>query len=278
MDLKRDGGAENNSQNKPTIEIRKRQRTGLTEGTLIFNEWLKQFGLYREKTEDEFINWLFSSAGWYDKDIRGRYFDIDVGQARESDNYQRFLREFRDSLRGSEILHLMLHSSYHLHGLDKIVQFADELSPNASYYDYWSDPAVLEPHIPEGKILIANSFAPLIAEKYNNKKYNNKKYGGKEYGWDITPYATPQTHFNTGPDKDSWETLDRMTDDILKMDFDIALVSCGPYGCLLVDRLYKEGKWAMTVGSGLKTLMPVDVPDGYKPEGYMQIEDGRYWR
>ena len=83
-------------------KIWKCQRTGLTEGSLIYNEWLKTKGLYRKDTEAEFINWLYTTSGWYDKDITGSYFDIDVEAVKKSENYQRFLREFKDSLKDSQ--------------------------------------------------------------------------------------------------------------------------------------------------------------------------------
>lgn len=236
----------------------KAQRTGLTEGSLIFNEWLKTKNLYRADTEAEFINWLYSTSGWYDKDISGSYFDIDVEAVKRSDNYQRFLVEFRDSLKNSNWFHLMLHSSWHLNGLEFASEFASQFS--SSNVCYWKN-HILTEIIKDKKVLVINSLAPLM----------------EEYG--VTTYRTPQTHLNTGPDKNSWETLDRVTTDVSALPFDIALVSFGAYGCLLVDRLTRLGRSAATIGSGIYDLFPVDhIPDEFKPPGYEKIEDGRYWK
>lgn len=238
--------------------MKKYQRTGLTEGSLIFNEWLKTKGLYRKDTEDEFINWLYSTAGWYDSEIKGSYFDIDVDSVRKSEVYKRFLIEFRDSLLNSEWFHLMIHSAYHLNGQHLQSQFASQFSE--TNYCYWKDVPFLKDLIKGKKVLILSSIAPLIEEKYH-----------------IKGYRTPETYFNKGQDKNSFETLERIMSEIPK-DFDFALVSAGPYGCFLVDRIVKLGKSAATIGSGVYDLFPVEIPDEFKPKGYLKIENGRYWK
>jgi hypothetical protein len=240
----------------------KLQRTGLTEGSLLYNEWLKQFGLYREDTEAEFINWLYSTSGWYDKDIKGSYFDIDVEAVKKSENYHRFLDEFCESLFNSDWFHLMLHSSWHLNGLEMQSQFTNHFS--VTNRSYWREPQFLKDLVKGQRVLVVSSIADLIAEKHG-----------------VLAYQTPTTHLNSGDEKNSWETLDKVTKEIadLTSQFDIALVSFGAYGCLLVDRLCKMGKSAATIGSGVYELYPVGViPKEKRPTGWEKIEDGRYWK
>lgn len=240
------------------------QRTGLTEGSLIYNEWLKTKNLYREDTEAEFINWLYSTSGFYDKDIKGSYFDIDVEAVKKSLNYQRFLVEFHDSLLGSDIVHLMIHGAYHLRGQDKQGEFAARFAPQNLCY--WKDVPFMKSTIADKKILVVSSIAQLITDKYWTPE--NKMYG----------YSTPQTHLNTGDDKNYWETLDRVMDEI-PMDFELAVISFGAYGCLMADRLVKMGKSAMTIGSGIYDLFPVgSVPLEKRPTGWEKVEEGRYWK
>lgn len=239
----------------------KLQRTGLTEGTLIYNNWLKSKGLYRRETEDEFIQWLYSSSGWYDTEIRGTYFDIDVEQVRSSPLYHRFLTEFHDSLLNSDMIHLMLHGDYHLNGLEKQDEFRSRFTKED--YCFWKDTPYLKSLVDGKKILVVSSIATLIAEKYPKL--------------DIVPFDTPQTHFNKGDDKNAFETLDRVMIALPK-EFDFALVSFGPYGCFVVDRLTRMGKSAATIGSGIYDLFPVgEIPEKYRPKNYQKIEDGRYW-
>jgi 5'(3')-deoxyribonucleotidase len=236
----------------------KYQRTGLSEGSLLYNNWLKKFNLYREDTEAEFINWLYSTSGWYDKDIRGSYFDIDVEAVKGSDNYRMFLEEYHEALKGSDLFHLMLHSSWHLNGLEKQAEFCKQYSETNRCY--WNDVPFLQAIIKDKKVLVISSIAELISDKYR-----------------VFGFNTPQTHFNTGPHKNSWETLEWMFDKLPK-NYDIALISCGSYGVLLADMLVNDGKDAITIGSGIYNLFPVgEIPEKYRPNGWEKIENGRYW-
>lgn len=237
----------------------KYQRTGLTEGSLIFNEWLKTKGLYREDTEAEFINWLYSTSGFYDSEIEGTNFDIDVEAAKKSMNYQRFLRDFHDSLLGSDMIHLMIHGRYHLNGQDKQEEFAHRFAPEN--YCFWKDMDMIKMLVAGKKILVVSSIGKLIEEKYDN----------------VIGYTTPTTHLNNGSDGNYFGTLDRVYSE-LPTDFDVALVSFGAYGCPLVDKICRSGKDAMTIGSGIYDLFPVgEIPKEYIPNGYEKIEGGRYW-
>jgi hypothetical protein len=239
----------------------KLQRTGLTEGSLLYNEWLKKFGLHRADTEDEFINWLYSTSGWYDKDIKGSYFDIDTEAVKKSENYQRFLREYHEALKNSDWFHLMLHSSWHLNGLEaeKQTEFVKQYS--MTNRGYWRELDFLRALMKDKRVLVISSIGDLIAEKYG-----------------VLGYKTPTTHLNSGEERNSWETLDRVFAE-LPTDFDIAFVSFGAYGCLLTDRIAKTGKDAATIGSGIYELFPVgSVPVEKRPAGWDKIEEGRYWK
>jgi len=228
------------------------QRTGLTEGTLLYNDWLRYFGQYRQRTENNFINWLYSTSGFYDKDIEGSYFDIDVESVKQSPLYERWRNELNQALSNCDVLDIMVHDDY----------WAD--SRNLSIFkesfrvqlvsQYWRDKKYIKKLIKGKKTLVINSFAPLLAEKYG-----------------FIPYQTPYTFFNTGPDKNYFETLERIVGEL--PPHDIAMVSCGAYGSLIADRLPN----AIVVGSGLHDMFPVEVPDSYKPDGWEKIDEGKYW-
>lgn len=240
------------------------QRTGLTEGSLLYNEWLKTKGLHRPDTEDEFINWLYSTSGWYDRDIKGSYFDIDVEAVKKSANYHRFLREYHQALKNSDWFHLMLHSSWHLNGLESANQTEFVKQYSMTNRAYWREPYFLKDLTIGQRVLVVSSIAPLIANHYP-----------------VEAYHSPTTHLNHGEHKNAWETLAKMESDIaqLKDFFDIALVSCGAYGVLLTDRIVQMGKSAATIGSGIYQLYPVgEIPMECRPNGWEKIENGRYWQ
>lgn len=245
----------------------KLQRTGLTEGSLLYNDWLKTKGLYRKDTEDEFINWLYSTSGWYDKDIRGTHFDIDCDAVRASYNYQRFLKAYHEALKNSDWFHLMLHSSYHLNGLEFQDEFAKQYS--VTNRAYWREPDFLRELMKGKRVLVISSIAQLICDKYWTEENQ------------LLCYTTPQNLLNNGDQRNGWETLDKVTRDINYMQewFDFAIVSFGAYGALLTDRINALGKDAATVGSGIYDLFPVGkIPDHLKPQGWEKVENGRYWQ
>lgn len=96
----------------------------------------------------------------------------------------------------------------------------------------------------------------------------------------------------------SWfDALDYMTDEALKVDFDIALIGCGAYGLPLAARLKKSGKQAVHIGGGLQLLFGIKggrwegsprvsklfnehwvYPSKKdKPNNFKKIEGGCYW-
>ena len=71
-------------------------------------------------------------------------------------------------------------------------------------------------------------------------------------------YKTFNTLSNNHPHKNWFETFNIMCDDIKKLDFDIALLSCGGYGLPLCDFIYdKLGKSSIYVGGALQLLFGV---------------------
>lgn len=242
-------------------QVRKYQRTGLTEGSLIFNDWLKP-DLYRPDTEDEFIDWLYSTSGFYDKTVKGSYFDIDKQAVKQSPVYHRFLKEFPEALKGSDVLDVMLHSNFHINGLDKKGGFTNLFSDTS--YSYWQDVFFLDQLILNKTVLVVNNLAPLISQEYG-----------------VVPYRSETTFFNTGPHNNFFETLDKMWEEIepLLLVAEITLVASGAYGCFLVDRITSSGHSAATIGSGVQRLFPLgDVPEVYIPENAEKIEEGRYFK
>lgn len=70
----------------------KYQRPGYIETTLMFCEYLKV-----DKPRIEWINRLYTTGGFYDKQIKGSYFW-------ESENYKNFIIQYTRSLKNSDKL------------------------------------------------------------------------------------------------------------------------------------------------------------------------------
>lgn len=56
---------------------------------------------------------------------------------------------------------------------------------------------------------------------------------------------------------DWFEALDDMTDKIIQMEFDVALIGCGAYGLPLASRIKKSGRVAVHMGGDLQMLFGI---------------------
>lgn len=79
------------------------------------------------------------------------------------------------------------------------------------------------------KVLVVHPFARLIEKQYRNrdKLFRNEEVLPK---FELTTYQAVQSMGGCSDYKDWPEALDRMKDDIGRIDFDIALIGCGAYG------------------------------------------------
>jgi hypothetical protein len=277
----------------------KLQRTGFTEGNLIFIEHLNKNQIFN-KDLDELkildINRMYSKAGFYDKAIKGNYFDIDHNKAYKSTVFQRWINDFSNSLNNSDYLEYMSHvrSNDKLKYLRKNLEnYIEKLNnennkKNIKYKNYWKKHESIYKCLGNKKILVVNSFASLIFKQYSSGNVH-KIFNDFPRLADIDYIDFPYTFFNDGPHSNFFETLEYYFELIKLKHFDLALISCGPYGCILVDRIVKVlGRDAYTMGSGITTMFGIqpkkhetywigEIPREYIPDGFEKIEKGRYW-
>jgi hypothetical protein len=263
------------------------QRPGYTETTLLFIEYLREHGINSEKlmkSEVKFINWLYTTSGFYDKEVSGSYFDFNAEEIINSQAYKTFLSDYRNALRGSDKLCPLIHKVYDSE--EEILEFQSSLSPNSlwNWYNYKPWYNILE----NKKVLLVSSFADLMEKQYNCG--NIHKMDTDFPNISIITYKTPYTFFNNGPDKNFFETLDSMKKDISSIDFDVAIIACGAYAVFLADHCHNMDKMGVSIGSRMHSMFGIDpnqkdnplwistIPDEYKPIGYEKIEGGRYWQ
>jgi hypothetical protein len=264
------------------------QRPGYTETTLIFIDYLRENGINSEKlinSEKNFINWIYSVCGFYDKEVSGSYFDIDTEKVIGSQNYKKFLNEYRKALKESDRLCTLIHEFYV--EKEKIPEFQSYLNPKILWKD-WYDCKPWYDILENKKVLLVSSFADLMEKQY--KCGNMHKIDVNFPKMSLITYKTPYTFFNDGPYNNFFETLDVIKKDISSIDFDVAIIACGPYAVLLADHCHNMGKIGISIGSGMHTMFGIDpnktddplwvseIPDEYKPNGYEKIEGGRYWK
>lgn len=283
----------------------KLQRPGNTETSLVLSDYLiykkivSSFGIQKQ-----YLQILYSMCGFYDHSIKGQYFDIDYSSAINSEHYQNWLLEYNNSLKHSTHLHPLLDINAFNGYRDHVIAWIRELNVSccthnfivceskeyAKYEGYWWNYPVLFPMLENKRVLVINSFDGLIRQQFENK-YLDKIHKGFPDFQNLLTIKTPFTFFNSGPHKNYMETLEHVWSQVLSVydQFDVALVSCGPMGCILTDRIHKLNKDAFYMGSGLHKMFGIspsdpkneywitEIPKEYIPEGYEKIEAGRYW-
>jgi hypothetical protein len=282
----------------------KLQRPGYTETTLLVCHFLRArlhtnlpgtpIGLSDEQLkgiEEKYIHWLFSTSGFYDKAVRGTYFDINCDDVSNSHAYHEWIRRYENSLRDCDYLIPLIHLKYFSALL--VDEYINSLSSrnreNAHWQGYWWDHARLYPLLAGKTVLVVSSFAELIEQQYRSGNVH-RIHATFPVLRDLIPLTFPYTFLNNGPDSDALKTLDRIYHQICSLDFDIALISCGSYGCILADLIHSDMRRdAVTLGSGIGPMFGIDprkdgekfwiseIPAAYRPPGYDKIEEGRYW-
>lgn len=281
--------------------ILKLQRSGFTETNLLFINFLQKC----KNNNNEHLDWwfnidinrMYSKAGFYDKKIEGTYFNINCKQARNSEMFQRWLDEYSTSLKSSTYTEFMTHFNHNGKQWKELQTYKNELKEFRELFNtcipkeltqYWKVPEKIYKFLENKNVLIVNSFGALIVQQYENGN-THKIYPTFPILNNINYVHTPYTFFNNGPHNNFFETLQDLFEQIQRVEFDIALVSCGPYGAILVDRICKLlQKDAITMGSGITPMFGVmpgnkepfwlsTIPPEFIPEGYEKIEKGRYW-
>lgn len=258
----------------------KYQRPGYTETTLMFYEYL---GV--DVPRIHLINWLYTTSGFYDKQIKGSYFgEYETKKILESENYKNFIIQYTGAIKNSDKLCSLFHKT---NFDDKRKEFIEYLQPK-SFFD-WYKYKEWYTMLKDKKILLINSFAPLMKQQYENGNLHKIDPNFPIFS-DINCYRTPYSFFNNGPDSNFFETLENIKKQISTIDFDIAIVSCGSYAAFLCDYCDSISKTGISIGSRMHSMFGIDpkikdnplwiskIPQEYVPENYEKIENGRYWK
>lgn len=289
----------------------KLQRPGYTETTLIFSQYLNKIGIDDSITQDaenNFIIWLYRSAGWYDKslpfnglenylhlfngktleDKKSRMMFVEL--VKKSEVYQYWKEKYYESLVGANFIIPLCHKIGHYKEyFDKFIESLNvKNKENKKFENFWCRYSSLYPLIENQKVLVINSMSDLIVDQFNSGNVH-RIYVDFPRLKNITSYSFPYTFFNNGPLNNSVETIEKVFSDISGIDFDMALISVGGYGCIISDYIHKSlNKNAATLGRQLPVMFGINpdkkeefwlssIPEKYVPLGYEHIEGGHYW-
>lgn len=270
-------------------------RLGFSETQLLFFYYLtiKKIRVNYSDSLNNIIQWLYSTSGFYDKKIKGSYFDFNTNVIKRSKIYNVYFTELlRFVKNGNMYLDLCFH-----HNNDELLQYKEEFLQFINYYnkktplDYNIFTFMNNKHI-----LIINNLGSLMKKQFESgnifKICDNFPKNVKS----IQYYENGYTFLNNGPDSSILETAYKICQNIGQLNFDGAIISAGAYSWLLsnfiINILKKEvfvtgGDLPLYFGIITKRITYshnnkineyfITVPDDMKPPGYEKIEGGCYW-
>ena len=234
-------------------------RLGMTETAILVLQFLYETSTNIEdkkilqKHRLHWMNWLYSTSGYYDKKVNGTYFDFKEDALTE--NYLNYINIIKNSLKDSDKIYIMLHEGslheeiffhnekniYSWIGITKECCFC--LKTSKIEKDIITNIReermnIIYNTIKNRNVLVVSPFGELIKENF----LNGGVYSANENFPSIlsVEYVTPPYCFtNDGPDNNALETLENIWNNIKEKKFDVALLSCGSYGHELCSRIGK---------------------------------------
>jgi len=264
-------------------------RLGMTETTLLFFYYLEQQNInnvYYKDGKSILTNWLYTTSGFYDKKIKGSYFDFNFEETRKSEIYNKYFSHLLNILKNNHNFHLQLC----FHNTDpKIDSLKQEFLNIVNYNKH--PPISIFSFMENKHILIINNLGSLMKQQFESGNLHKIHPDFPKNIKSIQYFENGYTFFNNGPDSNILETVDNLFNKIQKYDFDGAIISAGAYSCLLAEMIItKLNKTAFVIGGDLSYCFGISckrnninnefwikVPDNLKPPGYEKIEDGCYW-
>lgn len=149
------------------------------------------------------------------------------------------------------------------------------------------------------KVLVIHPMTKTIKKQYENHREEIFPATNMLPEFELITYKAVNTQADEVDIRfnDWFEALDYMTEEISKIDFDIALIGCGAYGFPLAARIKKMGKSAIHMGGAVQYLFGIKnarsdsntsissmytdawvYPDeSERPKGAEKVEGGCYW-
>lgn len=219
-------------------------RVGNTELAIVKEYLQKQINLI-DNYDDFWLNYLFSTSGFFAK-------------KRNNDIVDKFAIEHIESIKKCDC-NLLYGNDELAEGLRSTLFYIQNEERNKIKWDDVATPYnKFISAFKNKKILVISPYSTDIKKQLNNIK---NVYGDTIYD-NITfeTYQSVETQLNnTQGFVDYFDALNKMKEDIKKIDFDIALVCCGAYGYLLSSYIKDIGKIAIELCSYLPNWFGIKI-------------------
>ena len=196
------------------------------------------------------------------------YFDKETDEIKKKENYKKYLETMLKCYIESEILLnpcAEIQNSLEIAEHNNFNKFICEKKPMIHYYWIEGIKLFLEDFkvfAQNKNVLIVSPFSESIQFQYKRKDVILKQYSYPDF--ELVTYDTPITYNNEDDalnyiDTNNWlEQCEKMENDIMKLDFDIALLSCGSYAMYLGNVISKKmNKKAIYIGGVINVFFNI---------------------
>lgn len=284
-------------------------RLGYTESTLLFIHFLEKFHLHDldksilQNYKQQYINWLYTTSGFYDTTIKGTNFDFNMefDSIQKSSTYCQYFDLLLEFVSQNRFNYLEIHI-HTLSLLDNKFTYLFyqyiHFDPN-SYYDWKS---FMSTNIHQSNCLIISNLGHLMCDQYNNGNLNNIH----NMVLNITSlhYYKPGYTFENNKLKsaDALNMLDNsyhhwglIKQIIYNKHINFIIISAGAYSFIYAYFCKLHNIQFITIGGDLEVFFGINtkrtsifynkiinkyfinVPETDKPQNYKEIEGGCYW-
>jgi hypothetical protein len=195
------------------------------------------------------------------------YFDKETDEIKKIDNFKNYLEIMFTCYKECEILsnpcrEIQINLENHKNNFNKLIcsnkpilhySYIESVSPFLNDFKIFAE---------NKKVLIVSPFSESIKFQYHRKDFILKDYIFPNF--ELITYDTPVTYNNDNDtlnhiESDNWiEQCQKMEDDIMKLNFDIALLSCGSYAMYLGNAISKKmNKKAIYIGGVLNVMFNI---------------------
>jgi hypothetical protein len=274
-------------------------RLGYTESQLLFYYYLDKTNVFDKKEyedrQNNLINWLYSTSGFYDKNVPGTYFNFDAKNIKSTETYNKYFEKVLKNIKSINNCKIKL--NFHNSDMDPIPQeIKDDFNKYININNKVSNYSNVLSFMSNKKILIINNLSSLMKKQYESGNVKKICPDFPDNIIDIKSFEIGYTFLNSGPHKNILQTYRRICRKIKDIEFDGAIISAGAYSSLLAYHISTKLKKEVYVCGGdlpnyfgVKTLRAdihhshlinehwIPVPEHMKPANYKKIEDGIYW-
>jgi hypothetical protein len=281
-------------------------RLGYTETTLLLFYFLDIYEkiycnvdllpdkLKYANSQKYYINWLYSTSGFYDKEIKGSYFDFNGDYILKSNIYNEYFSKLLFIIKNTDTPVKLHFQDIHIDECllvfkQKFLEYINFNNKNKKYEN-------IHQFMENKNILIINNLGSLMKKQFESGNIDKICKEFSKNVKSIEYFENGYTFFNSGPDGSLLETSKNIIEKIKELNFDGVIISAGAYSCILADDINKKlDKETFIVGGDLplyfgittkrttmwwKDLINehfIKVPDNMKPLNYEKIEEGCYW-